>query len=75
MTNRINSSSAHITADNLDWLRKTDGDNIMWIPMFADYYLVYKALEKRWWFRDDNGGFKIPNVPDIESIYQEMKKP
>jgi hypothetical protein len=73
-TNRINSSSAHITADSLDWLRKTDEDNIMWIPMFADHYYAYRAVDGRWWFCDENGKFKIPDAPDIEATYQEMKK-
>jgi hypothetical protein len=74
-TNRINSSSAHITADSLDWLRKTHENNITWIPLFADYYYAYRAVDGRWWFCDENGKFKIPDAPDIESIYQEMKKP
>lgn len=50
MTNRINSSSVHLTVDNLDWLRKTHEDNITWIPMFADYYYAYRAAEQQWWF-------------------------
>jgi hypothetical protein len=75
-TNRINSSSAHITADSLDWLRKTHEDNITWIPLFADYYYYnYRAVDGRWWFCDENGKFKIPDAPDIESIYREIPKP
>jgi hypothetical protein len=73
-TNRINSSSAHITADSLDWLRKTHEDNITWIPMFADYYFAYRAVEQQWWYVDQEKKFKVDAAPDIEAIYQEMKK-
>lgn len=74
-TIRINSSSAHITVDNQDWLRKTDQDNITLIPMFADYYYAYRAVEQQWWFVDQEKKFKVDAAPDIEAIYQEMKKP
>lgn len=73
-TNRINSSSAHITLEGLDWLRKTHEDNITWIPLFADYYYAYRAIEQQWWFVDQEKKFKVDAAPDIESIYQEMKK-
>lgn len=73
-TNRINSSSAHITVDHQDWLRKTHEDNITWIPMFADYYYAYRAAECQWWFIDQEKKFKVDAAPDIENIYQEMKK-
>ena len=73
-TNRINSSSAHITADSLDWLRKTHEDNITWIPLFADHYFAYRAREKQWMYIDETKKFKLEDVPDIETVYQGMKK-
>lgn len=73
--NRINSSSAHITADSQDWLRKTHEDNITWIPLFADYYFAYRAIEGQWWYVDQEKKFKVDAAPDIESIYRKMSKP
>jgi hypothetical protein len=73
--NRINSSSAHVTLKGQDWLRKTEADNVTWIPLFAEYYYNYRAVDGRWWFCDENGKFKIPDAPDIESIYREIPKP
>lgn len=73
--NRINSSSAHITADSLDWLRKTHENNITWIPLFANYYFAYRAIEQQWWYVDEEKKFKVDAAPDIESIYQGMVKP
>jgi hypothetical protein len=73
-TNRINSSSVHITVDSLDWLRKTHGDNITWIPLFADYYYAYRAVEQQWWYVGEEKKFKVDAAPDIETVYQEMKK-
>jgi hypothetical protein len=72
--NRINSSSAHITVDSLDWLRKTHEDNITWIPLFADYYYSYRAVEQQWWYVDEEKKFKVDDAPDTETVYQEMKK-
>jgi hypothetical protein len=74
-TNRINSSSAHITVDSLDWLRKTHENNITWIPLFANYYFAYRAIEQQWWYVDEEKKFKLDAAPDIESIYQGMVKP
>jgi hypothetical protein len=74
-TNRINSSSAHITVDSLDWLRKTHENNITWIPLFANYYFAYRAIEQQWWYVDEEKKFKVDAAPDIESIYQGMVKP
>jgi hypothetical protein len=73
--NSINSSSAHITIDGQDWLRKTHEDNIMWIPMFADYHYDYRAREQQWWYTDEEKKFKLDETPDIETTYQEMTKP
>lgn len=73
--NRINSSSAHITADSQDWLRKADQDNITWIPLFADYYYAYRAIDKQWWYVDEEKKFKVDSAPDIESTYKQMLKP
>jgi hypothetical protein len=36
----VNSSSAHITVDSH-------------IPMFADYYFTYRAVESQWWYVDE----------------------
>jgi hypothetical protein len=72
----INSSSAHITLDGYDWLRKTDGGNITWIPLFAEHYYVCIPIENQWWYIDkDAKKFKLDEAPDIETTYQEMPKP
>jgi hypothetical protein len=74
--NRINSSSAHVTLKSQDWLRKTEADNVTWIPLFAEYYYVYIPVENQWWYIDkDMKKFKVDAAPDIESIYREMPKP
>jgi len=74
-TNRIATSSAYVTVDNQDWLRKTNDDNITWIPLFADYYYAYRVIEQQWWYVDEEKKFKVDKAPDIETIYQEMHKP
>ena len=73
-TNRINSSSAHVTLKGQDWLRKTEADNVTWIPLFAEYYYAYRAVEQQWWYVDEEKKFKVDDAPDIETVYQEMKK-
>jgi hypothetical protein len=73
--NRILSSSVSVVIDNQHWFRKTDGDNIMWICMVGDYYYAYRAVESQWWYVDEEKKFKVDAAPEIESIYQEMKKP
>ena len=71
----ILSSSVSIVINNQHWFRKTDGDNIMWIAMTSDYYYAYRAVEKQWWYVDEDSKFKVDKAPDVEAIYQEMKKP
>jgi hypothetical protein len=42
--------------------------------MFADYHYDYRAREQQWWYVDQEKKFKVDAAPDIEAIYQEMKK-
>jgi len=71
----ILSSSVSIVINNHHWFRKTDGDNIMWIAMTSDYYYAYRAAESQWWYADEDSKFKVDKAPDVEAIYQGMRKP
>jgi hypothetical protein len=71
----ILSSSISMLIDNHHWFRQTHGENITWIPMFADYHYDYRAREQQWWYVDQEQKFKIDEAPDVEAVYQEMKKP
>jgi hypothetical protein len=73
--NRINSSSAHVTLKSQDWLRKTEADNVTWIPLFAEYYYSYMAIIKQWMYVDETKKFKLEDVPEIEIMYQNLTKP
>jgi hypothetical protein len=71
----ILSSSVSLVIDNHHWFRQTHGDNITWIPMFADYYYAYRAVEKQWWYVDEEKKFKVDAVPDTEIIYWNLVIP